>query len=348
MRSTAFRRRSRSSSAPAAAAARARSRRSPRSIISCACCTSSSARSIARTATCRSSRRASAAIAARLLRDYRGKRITLLAPLVVARKGFYTDLAKWAAKKGFTHAAGRWGKRADRRMAAPVALSRAHDRAAGGARSRSARRGDARCTRRCSARSTSAKASCTCSAAKAQARRGIFDASAPARPAARGFAELDPRLFSFNSKHGWCESCFGTGLAMSGFDAEQTGEEIWWNEWYERRAARLHGCDGQRAQPGGAQRALPRALDRRACATQPIAGVAQASSRSSSLRRARASIARDLLAEIRAPPAVPRARRPGLSAARPRRAHALRRRGTAHPPCRPARLESARGVLRTR
>src|ERR1700756_4416445 len=40
-------------------------------------------------------------IAARLLRDYRGRSITLLAPLVVSRKGYYTDLAKWAAKKGF-------------------------------------------------------------------------------------------------------------------------------------------------------------------------------------------------------------------------------------------------------
>src|SRR6185436_21011459 len=44
-----------------------------------------------------------ASIAARLLKDYKGKKITLLAPLVVARKGFYTDLAKWAAKKGFKH-----------------------------------------------------------------------------------------------------------------------------------------------------------------------------------------------------------------------------------------------------
>ena len=43
------------------------------------------------------------AIAARLLKDYRGKTITLLAPLVVARKGYYTDLAAWAAKKGFAH-----------------------------------------------------------------------------------------------------------------------------------------------------------------------------------------------------------------------------------------------------
>src|SRR5437867_6036393 len=42
------------------------------------------------------------AIAARLMRDYRHKQITLLAPLVLNRKGFYTDLAKWAAAKGYT------------------------------------------------------------------------------------------------------------------------------------------------------------------------------------------------------------------------------------------------------
>ncbi|MCE3286078.1 MAG: uvrA2, partial [Steroidobacteraceae bacterium] len=40
-------------------------------------------------------------IAALLLREARGRRIDLLAPLVVARKGYYTDLAKWAASKGF-------------------------------------------------------------------------------------------------------------------------------------------------------------------------------------------------------------------------------------------------------
>src|SRR6185436_18519738 len=30
-------------------------------------------------------------------------RIGLLAPLVVSRKGYYTDLAKWARGKGYTH-----------------------------------------------------------------------------------------------------------------------------------------------------------------------------------------------------------------------------------------------------
>ena len=42
-------------------------------------------------------------IAAQLLRDYRGQHVGLLAPLVVARKGVYTDLAKWAKARGHTH-----------------------------------------------------------------------------------------------------------------------------------------------------------------------------------------------------------------------------------------------------
>jgi len=65
----------------------------------------------------------------------------------------------------------------------------------------------------------------------------------------RSFAELDPRLFSFNSKHGWCETCFGTGLKLRGFDEEQSGEEIWWNEWYEDDAQACPACDGQRLNP---------------------------------------------------------------------------------------------------
>ena len=29
------------------------------------------------------------------------------------------------------------------------------------------------------------------------------------------YPELDPRLFSYNSKHGWCPSCVGTGLTLT-------------------------------------------------------------------------------------------------------------------------------------
>jgi excinuclease ABC subunit A len=43
------------------------------------------------------------AIAARILREQRDVRVGLLAPLVVNRKGYYTDLARWAHGRGHTH-----------------------------------------------------------------------------------------------------------------------------------------------------------------------------------------------------------------------------------------------------
>ncbi len=43
------------------------------------------------------------AILAAILQRWRGRPVTLLAPLVTARKGLYTDLAKWAAGKGYAH-----------------------------------------------------------------------------------------------------------------------------------------------------------------------------------------------------------------------------------------------------
>ena len=42
-------------------------------------------------------------IAAQLLSQFKGQHIGLLAPLVVNRKGVYTELADWARPKGYTH-----------------------------------------------------------------------------------------------------------------------------------------------------------------------------------------------------------------------------------------------------
>jgi excinuclease ABC subunit A len=77
----------------------------------------------------------------------------------------------------------------------------------------------------------------------------VFSTRRACPSCSRSFAELDPRLFSYNSKHGWCGSCFGTGVAIKGFDAEQTGEEIWWNEWFEGDAAACADCQGRRLNP---------------------------------------------------------------------------------------------------
>ena len=41
------------------------------------------------------------AIHAKVMKRYRGKRVSLLAPLVIGRKGYYTELADWAAARGY-------------------------------------------------------------------------------------------------------------------------------------------------------------------------------------------------------------------------------------------------------
>src|SRR5262249_45214637 len=48
------------------------------------------------------------------------------------------------------------------------------------------------------------------------------------------------------SKHGWCPTCFGTGAKLRGFDEEQTGDEVWWNEWYEGADEPCPDCGGAR------------------------------------------------------------------------------------------------------
>jgi excinuclease ABC subunit A len=169
------------------------------------------------------------AIAARLIKDYRGKGITLLAPLIVARKGLYTALAKWARGKGFSHLqvdgtlvpTAKW-PRLDRfiehNIELPVAtltVSAAREAELRQALDLALEHG------RGVVHVGSGAGSATVS---------VFSTKRACPNCGTGFPELDPRLFSFNSKHGWCKSCFGTGLQLEEFDAEQSGEESTWRE----------------------------------------------------------------------------------------------------------------------
>jgi excinuclease ABC subunit A len=198
------------------------------------------------------------AIAATLLRCA-GRQITLLAPLVVARKGYYTDLAKWAARKGFAELrvdgamlpTARW-PRLDRFKEHSIELPVATLVVSAGAES-ALRDGLARALEfgkgvvqvLASPRPVPGKTK-----SKVESDPAFVLSTKRACPVcSRSFAELDPRLFSFNSKHGWCGTCFGTGLKLRGFDAEQSGEEIWWNEWYEDDAQACPACEGQRLNP---------------------------------------------------------------------------------------------------
>ncbi len=225
------------------------------------------------------------AIAARLLKDYRGKSITLLAPLIVARKGLYTALAKWARGKGFAHLrvdgtvlpTAKW-PRLDRfiehNIELPIAtltVSAAREAELRRALDSALEHGrgvvhvdtaavTAKPTRAADA-SSPAKASTAIKASRAAKAQGavsppvsVFSTKRACPNCGTGFPELDPRLFSFNSKHGWCKSCFGTGLQLEQFDAEQSGEESTWaaspgDQMESPAPVTCPDCLGQRLNP---------------------------------------------------------------------------------------------------
>ena len=187
------------------------------------------------------------AIAARLLKEHRGKSITLMAPLIVARKGLYTALAKWARGKGFAHLqvdgtllpTAKW-PRLDRfvehNIELPVATLEVGV-------SREAELRQALDLALLHGRGV------VHVAGPKPGAPGVFSTKRACPNCGTGFPELDPRLFSFNSKHGWCKSCFGTGLQLTHFDAEQSGEESSWQEPKDAPAEPCPDCAGQRLNP---------------------------------------------------------------------------------------------------
>ena len=233
------------------------------------------------------------AIAARLLREAKGRRIELLAPLVVARKGYYTDLAKWAAAKGYAQLrvdgeslpTAKW-PRLDRFREHTIELP--VGAATVGAKNE-------RELRRLLQQALDYGKGVVHVLDRGKVR--VFSTRRACPSCGRSFAELDPRLFSYNSKHGWCESCFGTGVAIKGFDAEQTGEEIWWNEWFEGEATPCADCAGQRLNPV-ALNVLFRDQSIAELAALPVDGARKFFDGLKLAGRER-EIARDLLAEIR-------------------------------------------------
>jgi excinuclease ABC subunit A len=201
------------------------------------------------------------AIAARLLREHRGRHIGLLAPLVVNRKGYYTDLAKWARGKGHSHLrvdgaflpTAKW-PRLDRfrehNIELPVAdlVVTPESEAALRQGLRTALDYGKGIVQAIWPLDDLARAMAE-DGGEMPVQQATFSTKRACPSCGRSFAEPDPRLFSFNSKHGWCEACYGTGLALAGFDGEQSGEEIAWNDWFEGEAHTCPACDGRRLNP---------------------------------------------------------------------------------------------------
>ncbi|MED5618197.1 excinuclease ABC subunit UvrA [Ideonella sp. BN130291] len=167
-------------------------------------------------------------IAAQLLRDHRGQHVGLLAPLVVNRKGVYTDLAKWAKARGHTHLRvdGEFIKvdpwpRLDRfkehTLELPVGdivlqpeneaelralLAKTLDIGKGVMHLLHPLDGLADLMERGAS-----------TAAHGQVK--VFSTKRACPTCGTSYPELDPRMFSYNSKHGWCTTCVGTGLTLT-------------------------------------------------------------------------------------------------------------------------------------
>ena len=257
------------------------------------------------------------AIAARILRQYRGQRIGLLAPLVINRKGVYTDLAKWARAKGYTSLRvdgaflpldpfPRIDRFKEHNIELPVADLRVapeNERALRAALATALELGKGTVHLLADLDALVKAASKAKGTVELVLHQAQFSTKRACPSCGRSFAELDPRLFSYNSKHGWCPSCYGTGLKLAdvGWDEERsrTGTEDHvldsWIEWLEVDEA-CPDCGGKRLNP----EALAVAWQGRSIAdygAQPVAALAQLFADVALEGRAR-EIARDLVAEL--------------------------------------------------
>ncbi|HEY7803424.1 MAG TPA: excinuclease ABC subunit A, partial [Orrella sp.] len=243
-------------------------------------------------------------IAARVVRDHAGKHIGILSTLVSARKGYYTDLAKWASGKGYTHLrvdgvftpTDNW-PRLDRykehTIELPVAdfvVDKAKEAQLREAIETALHHGQG-----------SLSVIWPVDLLKTDMQASLSSQHFSTKRACPGcgmsFPEPDPRLFSYNSKHGWCNSCYGTGVRLQGFDGEQTGEESTWNASYDGETPTCDGCHGTRLNP------IARAVMWRDQSIAELAAlpIAEAHTFFTGLitRGREAEIARDILQEVR-------------------------------------------------
>jgi excinuclease ABC subunit A len=174
-------------------------------------------------------------IVAQLMRQFRGQHIGLLAPLVVNRKGVYTELADWARPRGFTHLRvdgdflpttgfPRIDRFKEHTIELPVlsldvtpGQEAACATARGGAGARQGRRACAERAGRPARRDAGGRPTAGIG------RMQVFSTRRACPVCSTSYAELDPRLFSYNSKHGWCPDCVGTGVRLTKRAAQGAG-----------------------------------------------------------------------------------------------------------------------------
>ncbi|WP_348715833.1 excinuclease ABC subunit UvrA [Acidovorax soli] len=167
-------------------------------------------------------------IAAQLLTQFRGQHIGLLAPLVMNRKGVYTELADWARPRGYTHLRvdgnflpttnfPRIDRFKEHTIELPVASLDVLPENEAQLRTALA---DALTHGKGVVHVLSSIGMLAAAMESGAPTAGIghlqaFSTKRACPVCATSYAELDPRLFSYNSKHGWCPDCVGTGVKLT-------------------------------------------------------------------------------------------------------------------------------------
>jgi excinuclease ABC subunit A len=155
-------------------------------------------------------RQTPAEILTRLETAARGQELRVLAPLIKGRKGFHTEVAKWAEKKGYSllRVDGKWiepakFKALDRYVehTISVKLGRFSKKQSG-------------IDRRRLLDTALGLGRGTLYALDAMGRETVYSTQLFCPGTGRSFDELEPRLFSFNSPHGWCPRCQGFGTLL--------------------------------------------------------------------------------------------------------------------------------------
>ncbi len=197
-------------------------------------------------------RQTPAEILARMEKAARAGELRVLAPLIKGRKGYHTEVAKWAEKKGYPllRVDGRWiepakFKALDRYVehTISVELGRFGKKLAAP-------------ERRKLVDTALALGRGTLYTLDARARETVYSTQLFCPGSGRSFDELEPRLFSFNSAHGWCPTCQGFGTLLEvktegETEAEREVEIERAHEWVDDDEALppCPDCQGQRLNP---------------------------------------------------------------------------------------------------
>jgi excinuclease ABC subunit A len=167
-------------------------------------------------------------IAAQLMTQFKGQHIGLLAPLVVNRKGVYTELADWARPRGYTHLRvdgeflptqgfPRIDRFKEHNIELPVAsldVLPSQETALRKALATALEHGKG-VMHVLSDLDNLREAMFNGESTVRIGQHRVFSTLRACPACATSYAELDPRLFSYNSKHGWCPDCVGTGVKLS-------------------------------------------------------------------------------------------------------------------------------------